>query len=204
MPRHYLACDLGADSGRLILGTLADGKISLEELHRFPNGTVKTSGALHWDIDRLFQELKIGLKKAAATQLPIASISTDSWGVDYVLYDERGLILPPVWSYRDSRTVLGVENVKAKVDAATLYSITGIQFLPFNTIYQIAVEPPERLARTKQLLLIGDAFNYFCSGVARNEVSLASTTQLYDPAHRRWSRQLLTALNVREELLAPI
>jgi rhamnulokinase len=183
---------------------LAEGKITLEELHRFPNGTVKTNGALHWNIEGLFQELKTGLKKAAARQLPIASISTDSWGVDYALYDERGLILPPVWSYRDSRTVLGIENVKAKVDALTLYSITGIQFLPFNTIYQIAAEPLERLARAKQLLLIGDAFNYFCSGVARNEVSLASTTQLYDPTHRRWSQQLLAALNVREDLLAPI
>ena len=82
MPTHYLACDLGADSGRLMLGTLADGKIVLEELHRFPNGPVKTSGALHWNIDALFAELKNGLKKAAARKLPSASISTDSWGVD--------------------------------------------------------------------------------------------------------------------------
>jgi len=89
MPTHYLACDLGADSGRLMLGTLDNGKITLEELHRFPNGPVKVSSALHWNIDGLFNELKAGLKKAAARQLPIVSISTDSWGVDYVLYDER-------------------------------------------------------------------------------------------------------------------
>src|ERR1700744_762040 len=135
MPKHYLACDLGADSGRVILGTLTEGKIALEELHRFPNGAVKTNGALHWNIEGLFQELKMGLKKAAATRLPIASISTDSWGVDYALYDERGLIMPPVWCYRDGRTVLGVENVKAKIDWPTIFSITGIQFLAFNTIY---------------------------------------------------------------------
>ena len=121
MPTHYLACDLGADSGRLMLGTLADGKISLEELHRFPNGPVKTSGALHWNIDGLFNELKNGLKKAAAKKMPFAGISTDSWGVDYVLYDERGLIMPPVWCYRDSRTALGVENVKAKVDWPAIF-----------------------------------------------------------------------------------
>ena len=114
MPTHYLACDLGADSGRLMLGTLADSKIILEELHRFPNGPVKTSGALHWNFDRLLAELKTGLKKAAAKNLPIASISTDSWGVDYVLYDERGHILPPVWCYRDSRTAGGVENVNGE------------------------------------------------------------------------------------------
>ena len=82
MATHYLACDLGADSGRLMLGTLDDGKISLEELHRFPTGATKVSGALHWEFDRLLNELKAGLKKAAAKNLPIASISTDSWGVD--------------------------------------------------------------------------------------------------------------------------
>src|SRR5271167_4503010 len=125
MPTHYLACDLGADSGRLMLGTLADGKISLEELHRFPNGPVKTSGALHWNFAGLLEQLKAGLVKAAARQLPISSISTDSWGVDYVLYDERGLVMSPVWCYRDSRTASGVENARAKVDWTATYAETG-------------------------------------------------------------------------------
>jgi rhamnulokinase len=204
MPTHYLACDLGADSGRLMLGTLADGKIVLEELHRFPNGPVKTSGALHWNIEALLNELKTGLKKAAAKNLPIAGISTDSWGVDYVLYDDRGLIMSPVWCYRDARTASGVENTRAKVDWPAIYAETGIQFMSLNTIYQLAAEPPERLARVKQLLLIGDAFNYFCSGVARNEASLASTTQLYNPKTRTWSKKLLDALKLREEMFAPI
>ncbi len=122
---------------------------------------------MHWNIDALFNELKNGLKKAAAKNLTIASISTDSWGVDYVLYDERGLIMQPVWCYRDSRTAGGVENVRAKVDWPAIFSETGIQFMALNTIYQLAAEPPERLARAKQLLLIGNAFNYFCSGVAQ-------------------------------------
>jgi rhamnulokinase len=187
-----------------MLGTLADGKIILEELHRFPNGAVKTSGALHWNIDGLFAELKTGLKKAAARNLPIASISTDSWGVDYALYDGRGLIMQPVWCYRDSRTACGVENAKTKIDWPAIYAETGIQFMAINTIFQLAVEPPERLAKAKQLLLIGDAFNYFCSGVARNEASLASTTQLYNPRTRTWSKKILGALGLREEMLAPI
>ena len=205
MPTHYLACDLGADSGRLMLGSLNDDKIiSLTELHRFPNGPMKNVGALHWNIDGLFAELKTGLKLAAATQLPIASISTDSWGVDYVLYDERGLILSPVWCYRDGRTALGIENVNARIDWPTLYAITGIQFMSFNTIYQVAAEPPERLAQAKQLLLIGDAFNYFCSGVARSEVSIASTTQLYNPTFNRWSKRIFAALGLHENLFAPI
>jgi rhamnulokinase len=191
MPTHYLACDLGADSGRLMLGTLDGGKFSVEELHRFPNGPVKTSGALHWNIEGLFNELKTGMKKAAAKNLPIASISTDSWGVDYVLFDDRGLVMPPVWCYRDSRTACGVENVKAKVDWPSIYAETGIQFMALNTIYQLAAETSERLASAKQLLLIGDAFNFYCSGVARNEVSLASTTQLYNPQTKTWSQKLL-------------
>ena len=165
MPTYYLACDLGADSGRLILGTLDGGKISLEELHRFPTGATKVAGALHWEFDRLLNELKTGLKKAAARNLPIASISTDSWGVDYVLYDERGLPLSPVWHYRDARTAAGVEIVKGKMDWSQIYSETGIQFMALNTLYQIATEPAERLARTKHLLLIADAFNFFCSGI---------------------------------------
>ena len=204
MPTHYLACDLGADSGRLMLGTLDHGKISLEELHRFPNGPVKTSGALHWNFAGLLEQLKTGLKSAAAKNLPIASISTDSWGVDYVLYDERGLVMPPVWCYRDPRTASGVQNARAKVDWPATYAETGIQFMALNTIYQLAAEPPERLARAKQMILLGDAVNYFCSGVARNEVSLASTTQLYNPLTRTWSKKLLGALNLREELFAPL
>ncbi len=204
MPTHYLACDLGADSGRLILGTLDNGKVALEELHRFPTGATKVAGALHWDFDRLLNELKNGLKKAAAKNLPIASISTDSWGVDYVIYDDRGLPMLPVWCYRDSRTAQGVGTVKAKVEWPVIFAETGIQFMGLNTIYQIATEPADRLAKAKQILLIGDAFNFFCSGVARNEVSLASTTQLYNPVHKRWSKRLFTALGLREDLFAPI
>jgi rhamnulokinase len=204
MATHYLACDLGADSGRVILGTLADGKISLEELHRFPTGAMKVAGALHWEFDRLLNELKTGLKKAAAKKLPIAGLSTDSWGVDYVLYDERGRVLSPVWHYRDARTAQGVESVNAKVSRPEIYAETGIQFMALNTIYQLATEPAERLAKVKHALLIGDAFNYFCSGVARNEVSLASTTQLYNPAAKRWSEKLFAKLGLRENLFAPI
>ena len=133
----------------------------------------------------------------------MAGISTDSWGVDYVLYDERGLVMSPVWCYRDSRTASGVENAKEKVDWPTIYAETGIQFMALNTIYQIVTEPPARLAAARQLLLIGDAFNYFCSGVARNEVSLASTTQLYNPQTRTWSKKLFSALGLRGIVVRP-
>ena len=204
MATHYLACDLGAESGRLMLGTLDSGKISLEELHRFPNVPVRINGALHWNLDALFAELVTGLRKAGDRKLPISSLSADSWGVDYILYDSQGKMMPPVWHYRDARTARGVENAKARVDWPTIYEETGIQFMALNTIYQLAAEPRKRLAETRRLLLIGDAFNYYCCGVAKNEISLASTTQLYNPRTQCWSKKLLGALGLREEIFGPV
>lgn len=204
MATHYLACDLGAESGRLMLGTLDRGRIALEELHRFSNDPVKAGDGLHWNMAALFDELRAGLKKAAARKAPISSFSADSWGVDYILYDERGEMMPPVWHYRDTRTARGVENVKTRVDWPTIYGETGIQFMALNTIYQLAAEPSERLAKARQILLIGDAFNFYCCGVARNEVSLASTTQLYNPRTKTWSKKLLAALGLREEMFASV
>jgi rhamnulokinase len=204
MTTHYLAFDLGAESGRLMLGTLDGGKITLEELHRFPNVPVKVGSDLHWNMDALFAELVVGLGKAAARKLPISSFSADSWGVDYILYDKRDQMMSPVWHYRDARTARGVKHVHSCVDWPTIYAETGIQFMALNTIYQLAAEPPERLAQAKQLLLIGDAFNYSCCGVAKNDESLASTTQLYNPRTKSWSKRLLGALGLRETMFAPV
>ena len=204
MTTHYLACDLGAESGRLMLGSLADGRLALEEIHRFPNTPLKVDGSLCWNIPRLFDELRVGLKKAAARRLPIASISTDAWGVDYLLLDAHGEILPPTFHYRDARTVRGVTRVKAAVDWPTIFGETGIQFMPLNTLYQLAAEPPERLAGAAQMLMIADAFNFFLSGAARIEESNASTTQLYNPRTKQWSRKLLNALNLSGQLFPPI
>jgi len=204
MATYYLACDLGAESGRLMLGTLDSGKISLEELHRFPNVPVKATGALHWNMDALFAELVTGLKKAAARKLPISSLSTDSWGVDYILFDKHSQMMAPVWHYRDARTVRGVEAVKKLADWPTIYAETGIQFMALNTIYQLAAEPPERLAQAKRLLLIGDAFNYYCCGEAKNDESLASTTQLYNPRSKAWSKKLISAIGLRQNMFAPV
>jgi rhamnulokinase len=194
MTTHYLACDLGAESGRLMLGTLREGRLTLEELHRFPNGPIKADGSLHWDIPKLFEELIVGLRKAAARQLPIASISCDSWGVDYLLFAEDGSLLSPTFHYRDPRTARGVHNAYAKVDWPTIFAETGIQFMPLNTLFQLAAESPERLAQAHLILGVGCGFNYWLSGVARFEESNASTTQLYDPATKAWSERLIQAL----------
>lgn len=204
MTTHYLACDLGATSGRVMLATLGNGKITLEELHRFPNDLVKVGNSLHWDMNALFGELRTGLRKAAARRLPIASISTDSWGVDYLLFDAQDRVIEPTFAYRDPRIEQGVKSARAKVSWETTYAETGIQFMALNTIYQLAAESPDRLAQAKKLLLVGDAFNYYCSGVAQHEESLASTSQLYNPRTRTWSKKLLSGLGLPEALFTPV
>jgi rhamnulokinase len=204
MTTHYLACDLGAESGRLMLGSLSEGRLTLEEIHRFPNTPIKTGESLYWDIAGLFDELRTGLKEVAARQLPIASISTDSWGVDYVLLDAKGEVVPPTFHYRDARTARGVAKVRAAVGWATIFEETGIQFMPLNTIYQLAAETPGRLSRASQVLMIADAFNFFLSGAARIEESNASTTQLYNPRTRRWSESLLDSLQLPSRLFPAI
>lgn len=204
MTTHYLACDLGAESGRLMLGSLDGGRLTLEELHRFPNTPVKADGSLHWNIPGLFDELIAGLKKAAARNIPLAGISTDSWGVDYLLFAADGSLMSPTFHYRDPRTKKGVENAFRKVDWKTIFAETGIQFMPLNTIFQLAAESPERLAQARHLFLVGDGFNFLLSGVAQVEESMASTSQLYNPRTRSWSKLLLEALPLRAELFPPI
>ena len=204
MTSHHLACDLGAESGRVMLGTLADGVLTVEEIHRFPNTPLHDGGALHWDIAALFEGLKAGLMKAAVRKLPIASLSADSWGVDYMLLNSQGSVLPPTFHYRDPRTADGVKRAYAKTDWKTVYSETGIQFMPINTIFQLAAESPERLARAQRLLNIGDGFNYLFSGIARAEQSLASTTQLFNPRTKTWSGSLIETLGFPARLFPPV
>lgn len=204
MTTHHLACDLGAESGRLMLGTLSPDRLTLEELHRFPNGPVRRDGSLHWDIPRLFEDLKVGLRKAAARKLPVASISCDSWGVDYLLFAEDGSLLSPTFHYRDARTARGVQNALAKVDWPTIFAETGIQRMPLNTLFQLAAEAPERLQRAHLILGVGCGFNYWLSGVARFEESNASTTQLYNPVTRAWSDRLIDALDLPRRMFPRI
>jgi rhamnulokinase len=205
MSHHYLACDLGAESGRLMLGSLQNGgRLVLEEIHRFANTPVASGDSLHWNISKLLEELKVGLRRAASRGVALESLSTDSWGVDYLFLDEHGEVLAPTFHYRDPRTAQGVKRVQTKVDWNTVFAETGIQFMPLNTLYQLAAETPARLGQAKRFLMIADAFNYFLSGVARIEESNASTTQFYNPRTRAWSAPLLSALGIPESLLPAI
>lgn len=202
---HYLACDLGAESGRLMLASLAGGRLALEEVHRFPNQVIQTGdGSLHWDIPALFEQVKVGLKKAAALDVEIAGFSVDSWGVDYTLFDAEGKLMSPTFCYRDPRTERGVRNAWEKTDWETIFAETGIQYMPLNTLFQLMAESPERLASAETLLGVGDGFHFMLSGRRVIEESMASTFQLYNPMTRDWSDKLIDILGLPRDIFSPI
>ena len=192
---RYLAVDLGAESGRVMLGTLEDGRISLEELSRFSNTPIREGDAIYWNIPTLLDGIREGLARAGALDQVITSVSADAWGVDYVLLDEAGEIMEPVFHYRHPRTAEGEKRVLAKVDWPTLFDESGVQYMLLNTSIQLGSEEPDRLARARTVLTVADAFNYLLSGVGKIEVSMASTTQLYNPRLAKWSERLIGALD---------
>jgi rhamnulokinase len=196
---QYAACDLGADSGRVILGTLSGGKLELEEIHRFRNGPVQVAGSLHWNILGIFAELKEGLRKIGERGKSVAGVSVDSWGVDYVYRGEGQPILSIPFHYRDARTDEAYPETVGLLGKEKIFSETGLQFMPFNTIYQLADDrkrSPGIQGMATDFLGIADFLNYLFSGVARMEESLASTTQIYHPAERKWSGALIEALGL--------
>lgn len=195
----------------MILGTLRGNRLSLEEIHRFANGPVYVSGAMHWDIARLRQEIETGLSlaatRAAAENLTLESVSVDAWGVDYVLVDEASQPVAPAYHYRDPRTGAGVEAAHAAVPAEVIFAETGIQFMPINTLYQLLAhqtQAPAELEEPNRLLPIADYLHACLCGVRRAERSAASTTQLYNPVTRDWSAVLLSRFGLPESLLPPI
>lgn len=188
---HYLAIDLGAESGRVMLGTLNAGKLSLEEIHRFPNGPVVINDSWRWDLLRIFDEIKTGIRKVS---VPVDSVSCDSWGVDYVWLKDNEPMLTLPYHYRDTRTDGGLERAYAVVPQDVIFAETGLQFLTLNTLYQLHADAQLRpwvFKSADRLLLIGDYINYLLCGVAKCEESLASTTQLYSPKKHAWSKKLI-------------
>ena len=189
------AVDLGASGGRVMAGQVGTGRggdqLELHEVHRFPNTPVRVLGTLHWDILGLYRGVLDGLG-AAARSFGLASAGIDSWGVDYGLLDAGGALLGNPVHYRDSRTDGVVDDVLAKVPAADLYAVTGVQQMPINTIYQLAAEARTRpLAAARTLLLIPDLLAYWLTGEVGAEVTNASTTQLYDTRAGDWAWDLI-------------
>jgi rhamnulokinase len=206
-PHHYIAIDLGAESGRVMLGTLADGKVSLEEIHRFPNGPVISSGAWRWDAAKLFEEIKNGLRHVAARGVQVDSISADSWGVDYVLLDSDGKMLDAPFHYRDARTDGGFERAFAVAPREEIFAETGIQFMTLNTLYQLHADLQRRRAVLESadlFLTMGDYFNFLLSGSRVVEESMASTTQLYNPRKHAWSKPLIKKFGFPDKIFPKV
>jgi len=203
-----LAFDFGASSGRAILGIFDGNKLITEELHRFSNDPVNVRGNFYWDILRLFHEIKQGIIKCVNVgHKDIDSIGIDTWGVDYGLLDERGNLLGNPYHYRDTRTDGIMEEVFKIIPKGELYQKTGIQFMKFNTIFQLystKLNTPSMLDQAKTLLFIPDLLNYFLTGVKVTEYSIASTSQLLDPQTRTWSDEILDKLELPRQMLTDI
>ncbi|WP_314177663.1 rhamnulokinase [Streptomyces winkii] len=204
-PRHagarFAAVDLGASSGRVITGGFGEGPVDLREVHRFPNRPVRTGGTLHWDILALYQGVLDGLRKAG----PVASVGVDSWAVDYGLLDADGVLLGNPVHYRDARTEGMADRLAEALTPQELYAHTGLQYLPFNTVYQLAAaRDSAQLAAARQLLLIPDLISYWLTGVRGTELTNASTTQLIDPRTRDWSQEVAAAAGVPLSLFPPL
>jgi rhamnulokinase len=209
MNDSYLAFDLGAESGRAILGTLGDdGRLRTRELHRFRNGPVETLGRLHWDVLGLWREILQGLRACSAAGCPSPrSVGVDTWGVDFGLLDERGGLLGTPMAYRDRRFPPAMESFLASFPRERLYELTGIQFLPFNSVFQLhalAREDGPALRQAASLLFMPDLFHAFLAGVRKTEATIASTTQMVNPRTGAWEPEIVRALGIRPEILPEI
>ena len=207
MERYYLAIDIGASSGRHMLASMKDGKMQLEEVYRFPNGMDDKNGTLCWNVERLFTEIKNGLKKCKEIGKIPVSMAIDTWGVDYVLLDKDDRILGDTVGYRDSRTEGMDEKVYEVIPQDELYARTGIQKQVFNTVYQLmAVKEfhPEYLEQAESILMIPDYFHFLLTGVKKNEYTNATTGQLVSPKTNDWDYEMIDMLGYNSKMFRPV
>lgn len=204
---YYLAIDIGASSGRHILGSVENGKLKVEEIYRFENEISKVGNEYCWNMDLLFENIKIGIKKCAEVGKTPNSIGIDTWAVDFVLLDDNDDILGNAVSYRDDRTEGMMEEVFKIIPKDMLYLYTGIQFQRFNTIYQllsIRKNNPEILEKAKTFLMIPDYLNFLLTGKKVNEYTNATTTQLVNSFDRTWDTKILEALGINKDIFKEI
>ena len=196
------AVDLGASSGRVMVGRVGPRTLELEEAYRFANEPVLLPDGLHWDVLRLYHEITEGLRRAVRLAPSLASVGVDGWGVDYGLLDSAGRLLGNPYHYRDGRTAVGVERVNAAVPKDRLYATTGTQFLPINTVYQLAAAlGTAELDAADALLLIPDLIGYWLAGGIHVEATNASTTGLFDPVAGSWAFDLVRELGLPAAIL---
>jgi rhamnulokinase len=204
MSAGYLAVDLGAEGGRVVLGRFDGRRVSLREVHRFPNIVVRLPDGLHWDVLRFLSEIKEGLAKAVREE-EIEGIGIDSWGVDFGLLDGEGALVSNPYHHRDARTEGMMEEAFGLVPKEKIYQITGIQFLPINTLYQLlAMRGSPLLEAAETMLLIPDLMNYWLTGEKACEYTNATTTQLLDLQEGGWARDLFERMDLPSRVLAPI
>ncbi len=207
MANYYLGIDIGASSGRHILAHMENGKMVLEEIHRFPNGMSKKNGTLCWDTEALFSEIKAGMKKCAELGKIPVSVGIDTWAVDFVLLDEEDKVIGDTVGYRDSRTQGMDEKVYETIPLKELYHKTGIQKQMFNTIYQLMAvkeKHPEQLEKAKTFLMIPDYFHFLLCGKKCVEYTNATTTQLVSPVTKVWDMGLISSLGYPMEIFPQI
>lgn len=207
MQKYYLAIDIGASSGRHILGHLEDGQMRLEEIYRFENGMKKQEGKLLWDTEHLFTEIVNGMKKCKEIGKIPQSMSIDTWAVDYVLLDENDKVLGDTYGYRDSRTNGMDKKVYEVIAESELYAKTGIQKQIFNTIYQLMAvkkQTPDILGKAKTFLMLPDYFQFLLTGNKVSEYTNATSTQLVSPTEKQWDKTLISKLGYNEAMFLPL
>jgi rhamnulokinase len=205
--KKLLAFDLGAESGRGLLGLFDGGRLRLEVLHRFPNGPVRTLDTLHWDVLRLYGEMVATLRLAARDHGGVDGLGVDTWGVDFALLGKDGTLLGNPRHYRDPHTATIMEETFARVPRAEIFRHTGIQFMRFNTLFQLLAlrrDGSPLLDAADTMLLMADLFHYFFTGVKAVEFTNASTTQMLDPRPRTWARDLVERCELPAHILGPI
>ena len=201
----HLACDFGGGSGRVMAGWLEDGKVRLEEIHRFQNRQVRLGDTLYWDFPALFQDMKDGLRKAAARfGEHIVSIGIDTWGVDFGLIDRQGHLLGLSVCYRDARTKGLPERYFATRDRHEHYAHNGTQVMEINTLFQLLALQESSLPSEAKLLFMPDLFSYYLTGIANNEYTIASTSELLNARTRDWDWELIDDAGLPRSLFGPI
>jgi len=209
MAEYYLAFDLGAESGRAMLGRLDDaGCLQVDRLHRFPNRMVNILGSLHWDVLALYAEMLQGMRVCAEKYTSsLKSIGVDTWGTDFGLFDAQGVLIGSPFSYRDRRIQGAREEFFLKMPRERLYRLTGIQFLPGNTVFQLYSMIRDRspqLEITSSLLFMPDIFNYFFTGSKKTEFTYATTSQLYNPRTGCWESEIFKQLTIPKSIMQEI
>ena len=202
---YYLAIDIGASSGRHILGYIDNSRLKLEEIHRFENYITNQNSTLVWDIEHLVNEVKKGIAKCKEIGKIPCTVAIDTWGVDYVLLDESKKEIKPCYCYRDSRTNAVVDEVESLVSPARLYAKTGIQKQNFNTIYQLYADKKSgRLQNAKYFLMMPEYLSFKLTGVCKNEYTNATTTGLVNAKTKTWDNDILSALDLPSELFGAL